>query len=90
MKDIKLIRPKSSPCFFNTDAQSQGASQMTGSVVKNPPANAGAAGDLGSISGSERFLRGGNGNPLQYSCLENSIGKGVWRATVYGVSKSLT
>ena len=85
MKDIKLIRPKSSPCFFNTDAQSQGASQ-----VKHPPANAGAAGDLGSISGSERFLRGGNGNPFQYSCLENSMDKGVWRATVYGVSKRLT
>ena len=44
MKDIKLIRPKSSPCFFNTDAQSQGASQ-----VKHPPANAGAV----FVSGNE-------------------------------------
>ena len=40
-----------------------------GSVVKNLPANAGAAGDVGSIPGSERFPGGGNGNPLQYSCL---------------------
>ena len=40
-----------------------------GSVVKNPPAN---AGDVGSIPGSGRFLGEGNGNPLQYSCLENS------------------
>ena len=41
-----------------------------GSVVKNLPANAGASGDVGSIPGSGRFPGGGNGNPLQYSCLE--------------------
>ena len=39
-------------------------------VVKNPPASAGDAGDVGSIPGSGRFSGGGNGNPLQYSCLE--------------------
>ena len=43
-----------------------------GSVVKNPPAN---AGDAGSIPGSGRSPGGGNGNPLQYSCLENSHGQ---------------
>ena len=42
-----------------------------GSVVKNLPANAGDAGDMGLIPGSGRSPRGGNGNPLQYSCLEN-------------------
>ena len=41
-------------------------------VVKNPPANAGDVRDVGSILGSGRFLRGGHGNALQYSCLENS------------------
>ena len=41
-----------------------------GSVVRNLPANAGAAGDVGSTPGSGRFPGGGNGNPLQYSCLE--------------------
>ena len=43
-----------------------------GSVVKNPPANAGGTGDTGSIPGSGRSPGGGNGNPVQYSCLERS------------------
>ena len=47
-------------------------------------------GDLGSIPGSERSPGGGNGNPLQYSCLENSMGTGAWWATVLGVTKSWT
>ena len=42
-------------------------------VVKNPPANVGDSGDVGSIPGSGRFPSGGNGNPLQYSCLENPM-----------------
>ena len=58
-----------------------------GVVVKNLPAN---AGDLGSILGLERSPGGGNGNPPQYSCLENSVDKGAWWATVYGVAKSQT
>ena len=49
-----------------------GASQLA-LVVKNPPANAGDIGDAGSIPGSGKFPREGNGNPLQYSCLENPI-----------------
>ena len=44
-----------------------------GPVVKNPPANAGDAGDVGSVPGSGRFPGGGNGNLLPYSCLENSM-----------------
>ena len=44
---------------------------MSGTVVKNPPANAGDARDVGSILGLGRPHGGGNGNPLQYSCLEN-------------------
>ena len=58
-----------------------------GSVVKRPPAN---AGDLGSIPGSERSPGEGKGNPLQYSCLENSMDRGGWQATVLGVAKSPT
>jgi len=50
------------------------------SVVKNPPAN---AGDLGSIPGLGKSPGGGNGNPLQYSCLGNLMDRGAWRATVH-------
>ena len=48
-----------------------------GSVVKNPPANAGDARDAGSIPGLGRSLGGGNGNTLQYSCLENLMDRGA-------------
>ena len=64
-----------------------GASQVA-LVVKDPPANAGDTGDVGSIPGSGRSPGTGNGNPLQYSCLQNSMDKRAWRATVHGVSKS--
>ena len=47
-------------------------------------------GELGSIPGLGRSLGGGNGNPPQYSCLENSMDGGAWQATVYGVAKSQT
>ena len=59
-------------------------------VIKNLPVNAGDTGDLGSIPGSGRSPGVGNGNPLQYSCLENSMDKGDWQATVchVGVSES--
>ena len=58
-----------------------------GSVVKNLPDNAGETGDVGSILGLGRFPGGGNGNPLQYLCLENTMGRGAWRATVHRVAK---
>ena len=47
------------------------------SVVENPPANAGDLGDAGSIPGTERSPGGENGNPLQYSCLENFMDRGA-------------
>ena len=59
-------------------------------VVKNPPANAGELRDASSISGSGRSPGGGNGNPLQYSCLENPMDRGAWWATVHRVTKSRT
>ena len=48
------------------------------------------AGDVGSVPGSEISPGEGNGNLLQYSCLENPMDRGVWRATVHGVTKSRT
>ena len=59
-------------------------------MVKNPPANAGDTRDEGSIPGSGRSPGEGNGNPLQNSCLENSMGRGPWHTTVYGAAKSQT
>ena len=53
----------------------------SGSMVKNPPANAGETGDVGLMPG------GGNSNPLQYSCVENLMDSGAWRATVHGVQR---
>ena len=61
-----------------------------GSVVKNPPANARDTGDKDLMCGSGRSPGGGNGNPLQYSCLENFMDRGAWWATVHGVTKSQT
>ena len=61
-----------------------------GSMVKNPPANAGDTGDVSLIAGSGRSPGGGNGTPLQYSCLGNPMDRGAWWATVQGVTKSQT
>ena len=61
-----------------------------GQVVKNSLARAGDARDVGSISGSGRSPGGGNGNPLQSSCLENPMDRGAWWATVHGVTKNQT
>ena len=59
-------------------------------MVKNPPANAGDVRDMGLIPGLGRFTGEGHGNPLQYSCLENSMDRGAWWAMVHGVTKSGT
>ena len=58
------------------------------SVVKNPPAMQETRVDVGSIPGSGRSLEGGNGNPLQYSCLENPMDREAWCTIVHGVAKS--
>ena len=59
-------------------------------VVKNLPANAGDAGDVGSIPELGRSPGGGHGNPLQYSCLGNPRDRGAWRPTVHEVAWSQT
>ena len=58
-----------------------------GSVLQNLPASTGDVGDSGSIRELGRSPGGGNGNPLQYSCLENPMDRGAWRATVHGAAK---
>jgi len=57
-------------------------------VVKNPPTNVRDARDAGLIPGSGRSPGGGDGNPLQYSCLENPMEREAWWAVVHGVAKS--
>ena len=59
-----------------------------GSVVKILVSNSGVTGDVSSIPGPGTSHRVGNGNPLQYSCLENSMDRGAWQTTVHGVTKS--
>ena len=65
------------------------SSQVT-QLVKNPPASAGDTRDVGLIPGSGRSAGEGNSNPLQYSCLENSMDTGTWWAIVHGVIRSRT
>ena len=59
-------------------------------VVKDLPVNAGDVRDVSSIPGSGRFPGGAHGNPLQYSCLENPVDRGAWRATVHRAAQSGT
>ena len=92
-------REKFIPCFLAERGRAENSSMSPvsqlpsaqyNSVVQNPPVNAGDAGDTCSIPGSGRSPGGGNGNPLQYSCLKNPMNRGAWRATVHGVVKSWT
>ena len=55
-------------------------------MVKNPPANAGDIGDMGSIPRLGKSPGGGHGTPLQYSCLENPMVRGAWQVAVHGVA----
>ena len=59
-------------------------------MVKNPPANSGDVGGVGSIPGLGRSPGGGHSNPLQHSYLENPMDKGAWQATIHRVAKSQT
>ena len=85
MNTFAIVLGHISLCLILYDRTSQVAL-----MVKNLPAKAGGARHTGLISGSRRSPGGGNGTPLQYSCLENPIDKGAWQATVHGVVKSCT
>ena len=74
--------------FIEFYARSKGF--LGGAVVKNPPANAGDAGDMRSIPGPGRSFGAENDNPLQYSYLGNPMDRGAWGATVHGGAKSQT
>ena len=84
--------------FYTLDSSSflwllktaKGRASQVALVVKNPPANAGDLRDEGSITGSGSSPWVGNGNPLQYSCLENLMDREAWWATVHGVAESWT
>ena len=70
------------------DCQGLGNASLMAQWVKNLPANAGDAGDLGLIPALGRSPGGGNGNPFQYSCLGNPVDRGAWQATVHSVTKN--
>ena len=77
-------------CLENSEGKAELVEEtwaFLGSSVKNPLANTGELGDACSIPEWGRSRAGGNGNPLQYSCLENSMDRGAWWATVPGVAQ---
>ena len=74
--------------FFGCATLAHSGGFPDGSVIKNQPASAEDTGDRGSIRGSGRSPGGGNGNPLQCSCLENPTDRGVWWATSLGSQKN--
>ena len=96
----KYVESKSNPSlpsslyyiWMNWNQQTLGPQKgfPGGSVVKNSSINAGDTGDAGSIPGSGRSPGEGNCNPLQYSCLGNSVNRGAWWATIHEVAKSQT
>ena len=81
----RLVSPNNRHCLIKENRL-----PLVAQLVKNLPANAGDTRDAGSIPGLERSPGEVNGNPLQYSCLENPMDRGAWRATVSGVAKSQT
>ena len=81
---LGILRGASCLCSNNLSFSSGKKGFPGGSVVKNLPANAGYA---SLISGSGRSPGEGNGNSLQYFCLENSMDRGAWKAVVQGVAK---
>ena len=89
-KPTNFHHPRSSNILDMTWNMNVAGSSQVALVVKNLLADTGDTGDKVSILELGRSPGGGNDNPLQYSCLENSMDRGVWRATVRGVTKSQT
>ena len=83
--------PETAESDFNALLSIRAASQVGSAVKKkNLPANSGGAGETDSVPGLGRSPGGGNSNPLQYSCLENSMDTGAWWAPAHGVAKNQT
>ena len=86
---LTSLNPEKEDCYKQQYLQNPSSASTKGFPAgldgKQPACN---AGDLGAIPGSGRFPREGNGSPLQYSCQENFMDKGTWRATVHGITKS--
>ena len=80
LKKVRKLNPEKSRYWGTSEGVSKiiTVSKIIALVVKNPPANAGDIRDPGSIPGSGRFPGGRNGNPLQYTCLENPMDGGAW------------
>ena len=72
-------------CYLELCLQEKGLPRWLS--VKESPVNAGDSGDAGSIPALGRSPEGGNGNPLQYSCLEYSMDRGTWKVIVHGVAE---
>ena len=99
-REVKILRPegRGQRARVPPESRSKGARQprpkhqlcRCGSAAKESACNAGDTGDLGSIPGLGRSPGEGNGNPLQYSCLDNPMDTGVHWAAVHGVAKSWT
>ena len=68
-------------------SKASGVENLLFPVVENPPSSAGVARGMGSNPRSGRSPRAGNGNPQQYSCLGNPMGRGAWWAAVKGVAR---
>ena len=86
---LEVLKFDNNECWLGRGYIYKQASQVA-LVVKNPPANAWDLRDMGSIPGLGRSPEGGNGNPLQYSCLGNPMERGAWWATVRRIVKSQT
>ena len=86
LSELKFCTQQVVKLYFKKLVLIMGTSQGA-LMVKNSPANAGDAEDMGSIPGSRRSPGVGNGNPLQHACLENPMERGTWQATVHRVAR---
>ena len=86
----KKAEQKQIPIWKKSDMHFVPPRFPVGAEVRNLPADAGNVGGVGSITGKGRTPGEGNGNPLQYSCLEKSLDSGAWWTLVHGLAKSQT
>ena len=90
LKTLRLAATLPRNTVFNILSTSQVMGFLGGTAVESACQNAGDTRDVGLIPGWERHPGGGNGNLLQYSCLENPTDRGTWQATVHGITESWT